>query len=122
MTFPSFNFQEKENPSFDKSQENKKENLLDIPPQESSGQNHVFWNEMNPKKVEEEILEEKSGLFGISQDVKISENLSFTPNDSSGSSEKEFNQMIFDNDNKANILKMNNARKRYSNQGMTFQR
>jgi hypothetical protein len=119
LAFPSFNFQEKQTPIFGKS---KNERLLDYIQQESSGQNHLFWNEMNPKRIEDDRFEDKSGLLGVSQDVKISENLSFTPNDSSDNSDKEFNQMIYNNDSKTNILKKNGARKRYSNQGMTFQR
>ena len=128
LTFPSFNFDMPETPAFQgtsiKNIEISDEIQIiaeDTKEQSSSMKNQLFLNEDNLKKVgAEEGIESKSGMLGIFQDLKFSENLSFTPHDSSENSEKGFNNLDFEKGK--NKLEMDSTRKRYSNQEMIFQR
>jgi hypothetical protein len=86
----------------------------------SNQDNQVSENRPN-QDIKDEILKTKFEGFGNSHDLKISDNMSFTPYESSENSEKEFNKCIFDNQVQKKI-KAENVRKRYSNQGMAFQR
>ena len=127
MAYPSFNLDEKKVVLFGvdsmkdltieaKIEEEKEDSKIDF----SQNRQSIFFNE-DEKGTEEEPIEIKSGGLGISHEVKLSENMSFTPYDSSDNSDKEFNKCIFDK-KKQKKKKVDNVRKRYSNQGMAFQR
>ncbi|MEM7515360.1 MAG: hypothetical protein AAF368_00355 [Planctomycetota bacterium] len=116
IAFPSFNFHDDEEQVFGESELGAQESPGEQAPRPANrtslGQRARAPEPAEPKQAR--------GRLGESQDVRASDNLSFTPNDSFEHSASGF-KAIFDNE-PGNLLAMDSARKRFSNQGMAFQR